>query len=238
MKKNIKSEKKSSDFTKAGIIGVISIAAVFFLLSSMPAFSDSSNIVPVASSNQNALPPEVPALRLDFGKQLAASSCDGVGSPVVNASQKIKNTVDSGEAGNYWAFDDFTRTIQVWKTNVPDEYCASVKYTGSFRGVAGQVSPGASGVLTGSEAGPIQGGYNATIKGTLLTAPLWNTNGGVGTTDYGCDINANCPGAINWVTQYFNSNYTFTYNWWGWIYRAGGKKTWVNASEGNSGDVL
>ncbi len=192
----------------------------------------------LSASSGTAVPLEVPGLRLDFGRQLAASNCGGIGSPVINASQKIKNTVDSGEAGNYWGFDDINRVIQVWKTKVVGQYCALVKYQGSFKGVSGQASPGNTGVLTGNEAGPFQGGYSAIIKGSLLAAPLWNTNGGVGTVDYQCDINANCPGAVNWVGQYFQSDYVFEYTWWGWIYRNGGNRVWVNSSDGNSGDIL
>src|ERR1700730_18088035 len=32
----------------------------------------------------------------------------------INATEKVVNDSDSGQAGNYWALDAFTRTIQVW----------------------------------------------------------------------------------------------------------------------------
>ena len=172
------------------------------------------------------------------GRNLAAGNCNGVGEPVVSVTQGIQNTVDSGEAGNYWAFDDFNRTIQLWRTSEEGTYCAVVKYTGNFKGAEGETSPGNTGVLEGRERGPIQGGYLAVIAGTLLDEPLWKTRGSVGVVDYACDLDGNCPGAINWVTQYFENDYVFQYNWWGWIYRAGGNKTWVNSSNGNSGDVI
>ena len=41
----------------------------------------------------------------------------------------------------------------------------------------------------------------------------------------------------NWVGQYFESGYNFTYEWWGWIYHAGKHGTWVNSIDGNSGDI-
>jgi hypothetical protein len=222
------------DFLKAGFaggFGAVLIMGGYVLMQGAA--------VPTLSQSASAAVPEVAALRLDFGKNLSAAQCGGVGSPVINASQKVVNTVDSGEAGNYWAFDQFSRTIQVWKTETENTYCALVSYRGNFSGVSGQTSPGNTGVLSGNERGPMQGGYAATIVGTLLTNPAWNANGGVGTTNYQCDISGTCPGSINWVTQYFNSDYTFTYNWWGWIYRGGGKdKAWVNSSEGNTGDVI
>jgi len=231
--------KHIMETTRMALMGAVVVVVVFAGLNAVPSTSRAS-LFPnlVTASQSQALPPEVAALRLDFGRELAASACDGVGSPIINASQKIVRSVDSGQAGNYWAFDDFDRIIQVWATGEPNEYCASVKYTGSFRGVEGQVSPGATGVLTGKEAGPIQGGYVATINSTLLETPFWDTKGGVGTTDYACDISGMCPSAVNWVTQYFNTDYTFSYEWWGWIYRAGGKSIWVNSSDGNSGDVI
>ncbi|MBI2021677.1 hypothetical protein HYS93_02200 [Candidatus Daviesbacteria bacterium] len=174
---------------------------------------------------------------LNWGSQINVNKCPKVGKPIVNVVQKVVNDIDSGEAGNYWAFDTINRQIQVWATNTPGEYCAEVSYQGKFDGQAGQASPGNTGTLDGSEDGSFQGGYNATITGTLLSTPLWQTRGSVGTTDYQCDLNGNCPGYVSWVGQYFTPGYGFNYNWWGWIYR-NGNHVWVNSVDGNSGDVL
>src|SRR3989344_4618866 len=223
-----------SETIKAGLaggVGALAVVALYALAAGAPG-------TPSGLSSGNAASPEVAALRLDFGRNLAAGNCNGVGEPVVSVTQGIQNTVDSGEAGNYWAFDDFNRTIQLWRTSEEGTYCAVVKYTGNFKGAEGETSPGNTGVLEGRERGPIQGGYLAVIAGTLLDEPLWKTRGSVGVVDYACDLDGNCPGAINWVTQYFENDYVFQYNWWGWIYRAGGNKTWVNSSNGNSGDVI
>lgn len=146
--------------------------------------------------------------------------------------------VDSGEGGNYWAFDNLTRQIQLWSTNTTNEYCAVVSYQGKFDGQAGQTSPGSTGTLDGSEDGSFQGGYRATITGTLLPTPLWQTRGSVGTTDYNCNLAGNCPGYVSWTGKYFTGGYTFDYNWWGWIYHGGNNGTWVNSVDGNSGDIL
>ncbi len=177
-------------------------------------------------------------VKLNFGSVLNASTCNEGGAPVVNVTQQIINDADSGEAGNYWAMDTFTRTIQVWDQG-GNTYCAIVRYTGSFQAIAGEIGPGGTGKLTGTETGSIEGGYQATITGrTLLATPGWPTQGSVGTTDYKCDSSGNCEGAVIWMNQYFNSGYTFAQPWWGWIYRGGTNGTWVNASTGNSGNIL
>lgn len=97
--------------------------------------------------------------------------------------------------------------------------------------------PGATNILDGDEDGVLQGGYDATVVGTILASPAWPTRGFVGEHDYQCDIVANCPGYVSWLAQYFAPGYSFTYNWWGWIYRAGKHGVWINSSDGNSGDI-
>lgn len=174
---------------------------------------------------------------LNFGTELNAGTCNKVGVPVINVVQNVLNDVDSGEAGNNWAFDNLNRQITVWATNNSGVYCATVLYQGKFDAQEGVQSPGNTALLTGNEDGTFSGGYNATITGTLLSSPEWSTRGSVGTTDYNCDLSGVCSGYVSWVGQYFNGGYEFDYNWWGWVYR-NGNHTWVNASSGNSGDVL
>lgn len=220
-------------FTKAGAAGGLGALAIMGFLFAIG--GNNSSQQSIASAAQAASP--AAALHLDFGEQLATSNCNAVGAPVINVSEKIVNDADSGQAGNYWGLDSFNRTIQVWKTG-DGSYCAMVRYEGKFAGIAGQRSPGNTGVLTGSESGVVTGGYKATITGTLLDAPTWKMHGDVGTFDYQCDASGNCPGSVNWLAQYFSPGYTFDQPWWGWIYRAGGKNVWVNASSGNHGDII
>lgn len=183
--------------------------------------------------------------------ELSNTQCDSSGSPYINVTQKILNDADSGEAGNYWAMDTINRHIQVWK-QTDGSYCAIVDYDGKFDSQAGQRSPGNTGVLSGNEDGTFKGGYRARIttgdeggttslgllgKATKTDFPL---RGSIGTVDYKCDLSGNCPGAFSWLDKYFNteaSGFSFTYEWWGWQYRSQ-NHTWVNASTGNSGDVL
>ncbi len=182
--------------------------------------------------------PALAASKLDWHSHVNRHQCDAVGKAVVDVDEGVKNDADSGIAGNYWAFDTFSREILVFKTTTPGVYCGVVKYRGQFQAVAGQTSPGATGTLDGTEHGKFDGGYQSTITGTLLTTPTWPKKGDVGTVDYQCDILGNCPGYVNWVDQYFNAGATNDLNWWGWIYHGKKDGVWINSIDGNSGDVL
>ncbi len=174
---------------------------------------------------------------LGWGAEVNAGRCDTSGRPVVNVVHKVTGSVDSGEAGNYWAYSRYNKRIQLWDQG-EGVYCAVVGYLGRFSGVAGQQSPGNTEPLDGDENGTFQGGYRAIVSGELLAQPGWPTRGQLGAFDYECDIAGNCPGAVNWLAQYFESGYAFEYEWWGWIYRGGRHGTWVNSSDGNAGDVV
>lgn len=173
---------------------------------------------------------------LDWTKEVNPSKCNASGQPIINVTQKVKNSVDSGTAGNYWAFSNYNRHIQVWKQDL-GKYCALVSYVGQFNAQNGQVSPGSDGVtLSGDELGTFTGGYRGIINGELKDAPAWKTHGSVGSFDYKCDLTGSCPGAVNWVDQYFTKP-TFTYDWWGWIYHGRSYGTWINSVDGNQGDI-
>ena len=176
--------------------------------------------------------------------QLDPKACNAVGKTVIDVTQKVQNDADSGTSGNAWAFDTYNRHIQVWQTNDndPTTWCAAVTYDGAqFAAIAGQTSPGSTGVIGANVKGNFSGGYRATFTGTLLPTPLWKTHGNVGTFDYACDTSFNCPGYVDWVAQYFTpqADATFAQPWWGWSYNATGHHgTWVNSSDGNSGDIF
>lgn len=177
------------------------------------------------------------AAQLEWSKETNRSACDVIGAPLVNVTQHVSGDVDSGFHG-YWASDTYTRRIQLWESS-PGEYCAVVRYSGTFDAEAGVESPGqvAASLLDGDEDGSFQGGYRATVTGDLLVDPTWAEHGTVGHFDYGCDFSGDCPGAVDWVAQYFGTDYDFQFEFWGWIYRAGRHGTWVNASTGSSGNI-
>lgn len=159
---------------------------------------------------------------------------------MINVTQKVLNDVDSGICGNYWAFDDFVRHIKVVQTDT-NTFCATVKYEGHFTTIAGESPGGASAcspvALGEGVTGTFQGGYVSTFIGTLKSTPDKRTKGNLGTFDYNCDENANCPGYVSWRDLYFSSTSGFDCTWWGWVYHAGDNGSWVNAVTGNSGDI-
>lgn len=167
------------------------------------------------------------------------SQHEPAGSPTVNATQGVENDIDSGFNG-YWAYLDYSRTLRLWET-APGTHQVVVTYHGQFDGVAGRPSPGENGgePLSGDEDGPILGGYAAEVTGELRSDPAWPTHGHVGTYDYEGDVETGeIPGYVDWIAQYVEEGYGFSYDWWGWIYRGGRCGTWVNAQGGSCGDVL
>ncbi|MGH3650731.1 MAG: hypothetical protein ACRDU9_08490 [Acidimicrobiia bacterium] len=174
---------------------------------------------------------------LEWSKETNRSACGAKGAPVVNITQHVTGDVDSGFNGG-WAVDIYARRIQVWEVDT-DVYCAVVRYSGTFDAIAGANSPGqgSDGTLDGDEDGSLVGGYRALISTPLISDPAWPTRGTVGQFDYACTAPRVCPGAVDWVEQYFGPDYDFAYQFWGWVYRAGRHQTWVNASTGSSGDI-
>jgi hypothetical protein len=167
--------------------------------------------------------------------QLERKTC-GKGKLVVNAVQKVVNDVDSGTKGNFWAYDDYTRTIKVWRLGQTN-YCSIVSYDGTFRTIAGP-SPGGGGIVTAGMKGNFQGGYRMDFNGTLLAHPAIKSNGSIGTVNYRCDSAGNCPGSVYWVTQFFGNVTGDDFDWWGWLYKAGGNGTWLNSIDGAKGDIV
>lgn len=179
---------------------------------------------------------------LNWGEELNSEQCPG-GELVINVTHKAINGLDSGVT-DWWAFVDVNRHIQVWQMN-SNTFCAIVQYNGKFNTLEG-VSPGGTGDIDQGIEGPFQGGYRMIITGTLKTEPEYPTRGNLGTFDYDCQaINYSshsdaCPGLWIWQDEYFDSEYTKVYEWWGWIYRGGKNGTWVNAcgaAGGNCGDI-
>jgi hypothetical protein len=176
----------------------------------------------------------------DLAANLSPSQC--AGTLVISVAEGVRNDIDSGTAGNFWAYDDFVRSIKVWKTG-SSTYCAILGYAGTFTTVAGR-SPQNTADIPAGIRGFFYGGYRTvSFTATQRATPLgsWPTQGFVGVVDYKCNATtADCPGYIDWVAQYFTdkSGPTLDLAWWGWEYRAGRHGTWVNASTGNSGDIV
>ena len=171
-----------------------------------------------------------PKPQLNFGQELNAAQCSG-GTLVINVTMKVVNDLDSGQAGNYWAHDNYNKHVQVWQTG-PNTFCVVASYDGKFTSIGDQTTPGATDTFTASITGTYQGGYRATITGSLNVDPGHATRGNIGTFDF-----HDRTTTYNYVADYFQPGNTFTYDWWGWIYHGGSNGTWVNSIDGNSGDI-
>jgi hypothetical protein len=166
--------------------------------------------------------------------QLQRKTC-GKGRLVINVEQKVVNDVDSGTQGNFWAFDTYHRSIQVWRLGT-NNYCTIVNYSGQFRTIAGP-SPGGGGTVGGGVTGTFEGGYRMDFNGTLLAHPTVKTHGSIGTFDYRCTSAGTCPGSVYWVTFFFSNVTGDDFDWWGWLYKAGKNGTWLNSIDGARGDI-
>ena len=116
--------------------------------------------------------------------------------------------------------------------------------------VAGNSPQNTSPSIAAGITGTLHGGYRALFSGTLVSNPAQPAQGHLGTFDYGWD--GTDAGAYNlhtfdWPMVYFGTDNLNLY-WWGWIYRAPGHGTWVNACgvgeqgntacPGNAGDIV
>jgi hypothetical protein len=166
-------------------------------------------------------------LTLNWGSNINAGQCEQ-GKLVINVTYKV-STIDSGLAG-YWANDYPNRHLQVWQTG-EDTFCALVQDVGYFVTMAGR-SPGNTDNIAAGIRGTYQGGISFTITNATLEAnPDYPTRGRFGPVTYLEDI-----GSVHrWRDVYFSS-YSYSTNWWGWIYRTPRNGTWVNSYE-NYGDI-
>ncbi|HHT9125117.1 MAG TPA: hypothetical protein ACFYD6_04780 [Candidatus Brocadiia bacterium] len=180
--------------------------------------------------------PSVP--HLNWGSEVNPGQCSD-GQLVINVTHKVTNDADSSVTGKYWAYDNYKRLIQVWQVGT-DTFCAVIRYQGAFTTVAtnSPENTDGDGIAAGIK-GTFEGGYRATITGTLDPSPSYRTRGNIGTFDYGWDGNPdNGPSSpFSWVSTYFTSVDSFTYEWWGWVYHGGSNGTWVNSVDGNQGDI-
>src|ERR1700682_1005886 len=72
----------------------------------------------------------------DLATNLSPAKCGG-GTLVIQATEAVRNDVDSGQTGNNWAYDDLVRSINVWH-RADGTYCAIVGYARAFTTTAAQ----------------------------------------------------------------------------------------------------
>src|SRR3989442_5839792 len=125
-------------------------------------------IVPLMTTYGSLPATAAPSEHLNWGSPLSSGpdSCPP-GNLVINVKQLVLRDVDSGVAGNFWAFDDFVRSIQVVEIG-PSTFCATAKYQGQFSTIAGP-APGrngttvVAGVVDTFEVGTVSTVFTSTL---------------------------------------------------------------------------
>jgi hypothetical protein len=171
----------------------------------------------------------------------------GAGRLVLNVRYHVQNDVDTGVKGNNWAFDDYLRTVRVWRKK-SGRHCAASIYTGTFMTIAG-ASPGGTTTIPGGIRGTLRGAATTTFRGRF-TPGTQPTRGDLGTKDFAClstDRKGDCSGTYDWLAAYFTSAdgfKSFRYVRYSFTYRAtdGGRGTWRDFMSGgrirSHGDIV
>lgn len=69
----------------------------------------------------------------DFGKQLDSKACgEKLGKPLIDVEEKVLNDADSGQGGNYWAMDNYTRHIKAWQISAGNGWDVNGHYVARF----------------------------------------------------------------------------------------------------------
>ena len=167
------------------------------------------------------------------GDQTNVSQCGG--KPVVNVTFTVSNDTDSAVGGGTWANDTINRHLQINQVS-SGMYCAVVSDNGSFV-TYDNASPQGTGTVNAGVNGVINGGYRTVVfAGAAVSSPAYKSNGNLGNFDLQCDRAQNCPGAHPTVSSYV-SGWDGSLDWWGWQYSTPKNGVWVNAVDGNSGDI-
>ena len=147
------------------------------------------------------------------------AACGG-GKPVMAVTYRVQNDVDTGIKGNTWAFDDYLRSVRVWR-RAHGRYCSLSTYDGQFTSIEGP-SPGGKAQLPAGIRGTFTGSSATTFRGRFAPrgAP---PQGFLGVKDFACtsaDVKGQCSGTWDWLHDYFTGVSGFRYTRYGFRYRA------------------
>lgn len=162
----------------------------------------------------------------------------------VSASTSLTDRNDSGTGGQTWAKDTLARTVTITREHASPAakcgssaktcwfYTGSVVDVGSFVTVAGEDSPQANVPINGVVSGNVGGGGKLEFYASSDTPSA----SGVPAT-----LSGNSVATGTWHRQFFGDGTKFAGEGlldWRWTYTAPNTcETWVNAEDGNSGDV-
>jgi hypothetical protein len=130
---------------------------------------------------------------------LAAQTCSGT--PVADISAIVLHEADGGVQRNVWALDSGTERAQVWQQDV-GSFCVVQTFVGHFVTFAG-TSPGGGGTVAAGVTGWV--GIRQRYVVAAAFTPVIPTTGFLGTFDFRCDQNANCPGDVAFGHLLFSS---------------------------------
>ncbi|MCH8111719.1 MAG: hypothetical protein IH905_07165 [Proteobacteria bacterium] len=197
----------------------------------------------------SAAPDQFPGEHLDWGGTLnSGDSACPVGDRVINVVRKISNGSDNGFGTNTfgnddWAILEFVQNIQVDDLGGGD-YCATLKYQGSLETV-GNESPAGGGAdsMASGIVGTFQGGVTLSFSATTFNPDTFRTKGNLGKVDQNCTgttsgiDDCNFSSTTTWISEYFDGVSGLSFDWYGWVYHAGNNGSWINGSDGDSGDI-
>lgn len=179
--------------------------------------------------------PALAAPQFEADQQYEQNRCNPTaGVMIISVAEIILNDFDYGVLAKPWAFDNYTRNIQVWKQH-DGSFCAQLTYHGQFDTMAGKSPNGTSTVASG-----INGTFRGIMKTTEFSAILNSnvpTSGTIGTFDYKCNTNPNCPGYVKWEDQFFTNSSGLDIAWYGFEYMDNANGTWINNLHGSTGDI-
>jgi hypothetical protein len=145
----------------------------------------------------------------------------GHGKPVLAVSYRVQNDVDTGVAGNAWAFDMYSRGVRVWR-KPHGRFCSVSTYDGEFTSIAG-TSPGGKWQLPAGIRGTFSGTSVTTFRAKLSPRAGAPLRGFLGTKDFACtsaDVKGRCTGTWDWINDYFANVSGFRYARYAFRYHA------------------
>ena len=163
----------------------------------------------------------------------------GAGKLVINITFRVVKDVDTGVRGNNWAFDNYTRTVKVWRKK-GNTFCAATTYKGTFTTIAGP-SPGGTGTVPAGITGTFSGFYRTSVfRATLLPNPAKPRFGNIGTFNFNCsetDEKGNCPGSFDWPGTYFSGGANYKIVQYKFVYKSPRNGTWTEINLRSRGDI-
>jgi hypothetical protein len=190
------------------------------------------------------------------------------GTQIIHASYVVKNDADSGYSNGYWALDNFTQTLTVWKTTTPapgseSVYQVNVTDVGTWCTFAGSPSPNAGTAQPYGECGVMTGGYDGNLTTGITPVNTPQTTIGDGVILAGGTVASDgviTPGPISgqssWMDYFFPgvtiggfngiiapSTFAFANSGlgWSWTYTDANRNVWIDSGvvpQASSGEIL